>query len=96
MTRLFTALRDDDYSLLLAGAADAGSRQRREHILRVAERYGPLVHTFVVHPATRDPDDSDQSALVDVAAAFRRAYGVEGEAMLVIRPDGYVGMRHDR
>lgn len=40
------------------------------------------------------PPGSDQSrdGLIDATGDFRRLYGVRGEFLCLIRPDGYVGL----
>ncbi|MCX2712903.1 FAD-dependent oxidoreductase [Mycolicibacterium sp. J2] len=50
---------------------------------------GPSVHPREEGPATGD--------LVDTSGGFRQAYGVSGDTLLVIRPDGYIGhiAQHD-
>lgn len=47
------------------------------------------VECFLVLPtSTRQPGEG----LIDVSGDFHRLYGVRGEFLYLIRPDGYVGL----
>ena len=59
-----------------------------------------MVHEYLVLPdadAAADEVDAEVAAtvLVDVGNTLRAKYEIDGEAMLLIRPDGYLALRHD-
>ena len=98
VSRLFDVIRRDEFSLLLVGVgSDLPTRYPPIH--RVAEDF-PMVHEYLVLPdadAAGDEVDADVSAtvLVDVGNNLRAKYEIDSEAMLLIRPDGYLALRHD-
>ena len=58
-----------------------------------------MVSEYVVlaEEATYDLVGADIAAtmLLDVGSTLRRKYGIGRDAMLLIRPDGYLALRHD-
>ena len=98
VSRLFDVIRRDEFSLLLIGVgSDLPTRYPPIH--RVAEDF-PMVHEYLVLPdadAAADEVDAEVAAtvLVDVGNTLRAKYEIDGEAMLLIRPDGYLALRHD-
>jgi 2-polyprenyl-6-methoxyphenol hydroxylase-like FAD-dependent oxidoreductase len=66
--------------------------------LRLALDEFPSVETYLVVPPDGEAEDNGwpASTLLDIGGHLRRAYGVDGEAMLLIRPDGYLGLRSDK
>jgi len=95
VTRLFEVIKRDEFSLLLIGAQDdLVTRYRPIH--DVAGAF-PMVREYVVLPDTSPHADGDIAAtmLVDVGNTLRRKYRIRQRAMLLIRPDGYLALRHD-
>jgi len=95
VTRLFEVIGRDEFSLLMVGGQDdLATRYRPIH--QVASAF-PVVHEYVVLPDSRYHADADIAAtiLVDVGNTLRRKYGIDQRAMLPIRPDGYLALRHD-
>ncbi|GFG49624.1 hypothetical protein CQY20_19105 [Mycolicibacterium agri] len=95
VSRLFEIISRDEFSLLMVGeAADVAAGYR--HIHAVAENF-PTVSEYVVLPGTGAAVDADiaATALADVGNTLRAKYGIDRQAMLLIRPDGYLALRHD-
>jgi hypothetical protein len=98
VTRLFDVVGRDEFSLILVvGATELGVRYKQ--IRRITAEF-PMVREYVVLPdavAVDDaiPRDVEAAVLVDVGDALRRKYHIVDEAMLLIRPDGYLALRHD-
>jgi 2-polyprenyl-6-methoxyphenol hydroxylase-like FAD-dependent oxidoreductase len=94
VTRLFDVIRRDEFSLLLLGGQD-DLATRYKPIHRVAARF-PMVREYVLLP---DDDTASDSAvitvLIDVGNTLRRKCGAPGRTMLLVRPDGYLALRHD-
>jgi 2-polyprenyl-6-methoxyphenol hydroxylase-like FAD-dependent oxidoreductase len=95
VTRLFDIVRHDEFSLLLVGdRQDVSTRYPAIH--QLAECF-PMVREYVVLPdgvAAHDSPGISATVLLDVGNSLRRKYGVDGRAMLLIRPDGYLALRH--
>lgn len=91
--RLFEVIRDDEFSLVLLGADAAG---RYAQIHAEVGRF-PAVREYVVVPDTDGPipEDVTVPVFVDAGNALRRKYNADGRTMLLIRPDGYLALRHD-
>ncbi|MEU0373707.1 FAD-dependent monooxygenase [Streptomyces sp. NPDC006283] len=97
--RLFDLLRGCDGHVLLLYADD--DRALR-HVGELAVTAGELTRGqvechLVLHPdVPADPsgDGTGVQAWRDSRGEFRRLYRVQGPAGFVIRPDGYVGLRH--
>jgi hypothetical protein len=87
-------IRRDEFSLLLLGGQD-DLATRYKPIHRVAARF-PMVREYVLLP---DDDTASDSAvitvLIDVGNTLRRKCGAPGRTMLLVRPDGYLALRHD-
>jgi 2-polyprenyl-6-methoxyphenol hydroxylase-like FAD-dependent oxidoreductase len=96
VTRLFDVIRRDEFSLLLLGGhGDLATRYQPVH--RVAAGF-PMVREYVVLPdaeTTSVAAGIDATLLVDVGNTLRRKCGAPGRAMLLVRPDGYLALRHD-
>jgi len=73
--------RKNTLSLLAFGAADMDT------VVGVNARYGPTVHA-VIEPG----ESGGENALVDVDWHAHAAYEVDGDALVLVRPDGYVGL----
>jgi 2-polyprenyl-6-methoxyphenol hydroxylase-like FAD-dependent oxidoreductase len=93
VTRLFDVIRRDEFSLLLVGG-DQVLAHRYDGINRVTAGF-PIVSVYIVLPGMARSADVSATVLIDVDDTLRRKYGIDGEAMLLIRPDGYVAARHD-
>jgi len=93
VTRLFDVIRRDEFSLLLVGG-DHPLAHRYDEINRITAGF-PIVSVYIVLPGMARSADVSATALIDVGDTLRRKYGIDGEAMLLIRPDGYVAARHD-
>lgn len=99
VSRLFAVIRRDEFSLLLIGeTSDMETRYAPIHL--VAEDF-PAVSEYLVLPDSHAADeevDADVAAtvLVDVGNTMRAKYAIDRRAMLLIRPDGYLALRHDQ
>ena len=95
--RLFDVISRDEFSLLLLGGPRTLATQYQA-LHRVAADF-PMVSEYVVlaEEATYDLVGADNAAtmLLDVGSTLRRKYGIGRDAMLLIRPDGYLALRHD-
>jgi 2-polyprenyl-6-methoxyphenol hydroxylase-like FAD-dependent oxidoreductase len=94
--RLFHALRQDQYSLILTGTAGPAADQRRAIIERVLASY-PVVRGYQI---TRDADRSEHrggpiTTLIDCDGSFHNRYRIEQPGLLLLRPDGYLALRLD-
>lgn len=67
---------------------------RYEQIRRTVAEFPPLRSYLVVPPETR-ADDLPPNTLLDVDGVMRARYDIADEAMLLIRPDGYLSLRID-
>jgi 2-polyprenyl-6-methoxyphenol hydroxylase-like FAD-dependent oxidoreductase len=95
VTRLFEVIRNDEFSLLLIGESEdlaAGYPP----IGRVATDF-PMVQQYMVLPddAVHDTADVRVTTLVDAGNTLRRKHEIRRRAMLLVRPDGYLALRHD-
>jgi 2-polyprenyl-6-methoxyphenol hydroxylase-like FAD-dependent oxidoreductase len=95
--RLFDLLRGTHATLLLWVDAGAGSDQVLE-LEKVAARVvqqtaGQVRPYLLTEPDAAIPPLTDLPVLRDGTGAFRTAYGVNGQAAYLIRPDGHVGYR---
>jgi 2-polyprenyl-6-methoxyphenol hydroxylase-like FAD-dependent oxidoreductase len=95
-TRLFELMGRDEYSLLLLGSPSGGARLGAE-IRQVTRDFAGLVHEYVVLLVDTALDgEVPMRILCEAEGELRRKYGVRDEAMLLVRPDGYIGMRCER
>jgi hypothetical protein len=94
VTRLFDVIRRDEFSLMMVGTSHDIGGYEPTH--RVLARF-PTVRPYVILPDDTAHDDFEASAtaLVDVGNTLRRKYRIDRRAMLLIRPDGYLALRHD-
>ncbi len=92
--RLFDLLSGVDHTLLLTSDGSAESINSLEKVADAAIRsaHGSLDVYAIVPPGTVTVD-SLVPIIEDNASQLCAAYGVEGTAALVIRPDGYLGFR---
>jgi 2-polyprenyl-6-methoxyphenol hydroxylase-like FAD-dependent oxidoreductase len=81
--RLFDILRGPHFTLLAFGTSDAAT------IATLHERYGTLVRAYTVrHPHTL----ADDATLIDTHGHAHRAYGITTDTLVLVRPDGYIGL----
>jgi hypothetical protein len=53
--------------------------------------YNAELRTYIVtHPGTLT--DGDNHTFVDRDGHAHRAYGITGDALILVRPDGYIGL----
>jgi 2-polyprenyl-6-methoxyphenol hydroxylase-like FAD-dependent oxidoreductase len=95
VTRLFEVIRRDEFSLLLLGGQrDIAAGYPQIH--RVAAGF-PMVRQYLVlsDDAGYDSPDLPATVLIDIGNTLRRKYRIRQRAMLLVRPDGYLALRHD-
>ncbi|MEV3929009.1 FAD-dependent monooxygenase [Streptomyces sp. NPDC049944] len=91
--RLFTLLREREHTLLLYADAENRPTSFDEVATAAARAAHGLLNTCVVL-APHLPDPAPRLPTVhDSLGEFRRAYGARGGEAILVRPDGYVGMR---
>jgi hypothetical protein len=91
--RLFDVIGRDEFSLLLVGGAeDVAARYSAVH--RVVTDF-PMLREYVVLLDDSPDIDLPVPVLLDVGNTLRDKYRIDREAMLLIRPDGYLALRHD-
>jgi 2-polyprenyl-6-methoxyphenol hydroxylase-like FAD-dependent oxidoreductase len=92
--RLFDVLRGTEHVVFVALGPDASSPTGSLEALAsdLRERYGDLVRIVAVVAADAQPPELiGVPVLRDTEGAFARAYATTGDALWVIRPDGYIG-----
>jgi hypothetical protein len=80
--RLFDAFRGPHWTLLAFGPRHADT------VAWAGARFGGGVRAFRVLAAA---DRGDERELIDAGGHARAGYGMEGDGLALIRPDGYVG-----
>ncbi|WP_437728029.1 FAD-dependent oxidoreductase [Sorangium sp. So ce861] len=80
--RLFDVFRGPHFTLLAFGAAHADT------VARANARYGPAVRARAV---VRPGEPAGRLALVDTRGHARAGYDVDGDALVLVRPDGHIG-----
>ncbi|MFJ8884965.1 FAD-dependent monooxygenase [Streptomyces sp. NPDC102402] len=91
--RLFTLLREREHTLLLYADREDLPTSFDEVAREAARAAHGLLNTCVIlAPHLRAPTPH-LPALHDGVGEFRRAYGVVGGEAVLVRPDGYVGVR---
>ncbi|MCX6474490.1 MAG: pentachlorophenol monooxygenase, partial [Rhodococcus sp.] len=92
--RLFDLLSGVDHTLLLTSDGSAESINSLEKVADAAIRSAHgLLDVYAIVPPGTVTVDSLVPIIEDNASQLCAAYGVEGTAALVIRPDGYLGFR---
>jgi 2-polyprenyl-6-methoxyphenol hydroxylase-like FAD-dependent oxidoreductase len=81
--RLFDAFRGPHFTLLAFGEAHADT------VAQVNERHAPMVRALRV---VRPEEACHGQDLVDAEGHARAAYDVRGDALVLVRPDGHVGL----
>jgi 2-polyprenyl-6-methoxyphenol hydroxylase-like FAD-dependent oxidoreductase len=81
--RLFEVFRGTHFTLLAFGAARAST------VAHVTARFGPTVRALRL---VRPGEPCQGADLVDSGGHARAAYDVRGDALVLVRPDGHVGL----
>ncbi|GIH19700.1 FAD-dependent monooxygenase [Rugosimonospora africana] len=81
--RLFDLFHGPHWTLLAFGAAHAPT------VASLGDRFGPVLRA---HTVVRQGEPADQDAVVDSDGHARAGYDLTGDALVLIRPDGYVGL----
>jgi 2-polyprenyl-6-methoxyphenol hydroxylase-like FAD-dependent oxidoreductase len=81
--RLFDTFRGTHFTLLAFGGTHVGM------IADVNLRYGPTVRAYTV---IRPEEKSGDGALIDSGGFARIGYDIDGDALVLVRPDGHVGL----
>lgn len=80
--RLFDLFRGTHFTLLVFGEQPA---------YQLPDACKPFLRTYtVIHPD--DEIHLDDHTLIDVDGHAFRAYGINGSALILVRPDGYIGL----
>jgi len=85
-TRLFELFRGPYWTLLVFGALEVDALDA------LREQLGPSVR---VHPVVTPEEPPGPTAIVDSGWHARHGYDVRGDSMVLIRPDGYIGLITD-
>ncbi|GII65380.1 3-(3-hydroxyphenyl)propionate hydroxylase [Sphaerisporangium krabiense] len=80
--RLFELFRGPHWTLLAFGAAHAST------VSVLNDRYGPALRA---HAVVRPGEPTGEHAVVDGDGHVRAGYGVADGALVLVRPDGYIG-----
>jgi 2-polyprenyl-6-methoxyphenol hydroxylase-like FAD-dependent oxidoreductase len=95
VTRLFEVIRRDEFSLVLVGD-DRDIAASYPAIRRAVAGFGMLQQYLVLPDGAAAMNvEGTATNLVDIGNTLRRKYGIDRRAMLLIRPDGYLALRHD-
>jgi len=95
VTRLFEVIRRDEFSLLSVGEPDDFA-VGYPPIARMATEF-PMIQQYVLlsDDALHGSLHTGVTTLVDAGNTLRRKHEIRRRAMLLIRPDGYLALRHD-
>jgi hypothetical protein len=67
--------------------------QSRKTAQVLAERFPRELRQVAVLPPDSPTAGLDATSLIDHEGHAHRDYGIDGDTLLIVRPDGYVGMR---
>jgi 2-polyprenyl-6-methoxyphenol hydroxylase-like FAD-dependent oxidoreductase len=81
--RLFDRFRGPHWTLLAFGSTHADT------VAALADRFGPALRA---HTVIRPGEPADRHAVVDSDGHVLAAYGVADDALMLVRPDGYLGL----
>jgi 2-polyprenyl-6-methoxyphenol hydroxylase-like FAD-dependent oxidoreductase len=84
--RLFDLFRGPHWTLLAFGAAHTGT------VAALNDRFGPALHAYTV---VRPGEPAGEHTVVDVDGHVQAAYGAADGALVLVRPDGYIGLVED-
>ncbi|WP_405910079.1 FAD-dependent monooxygenase [Streptomyces sp. NBC_00828] len=87
VVRFFDLFRGQHLTALTFGS------QSRKTARVLAERFPRELQSFDVLPPDSPTAGLDASSVIDHEGHAHRDYGIDGDTLLVVRPDGYVGMR---
>jgi FAD binding domain-containing protein/aromatic ring hydroxylase-like protein len=92
--QLFEALREDQFSLILAGPDGPDADQRQGHVDRLLASY-PDVHAYRVTPGPRPTHTPTPASppCSTATAASRSTTASSNPTLLMLRPDGYMALR---
>src|SRR5262249_59591255 len=83
---LVDLFRGTHFTLLAFGAS------QEDIVAQVNARYGDLVRAYhLIRPGERGGD----RPIVDWARHARTAYDIDGDTLVLVRPDGYIGLLAD-
>ncbi|MFC6155656.1 FAD-dependent monooxygenase [Kribbella jiaozuonensis] len=85
--RFFDLFRGQHLTVLAFGP------QSRKIAEVLAERFPRALRWFAVLPADAADAGLDATSVVDHAGHAHRDYGIDGDTLLIVRPDGYIGLR---
>lgn len=85
-TRLFDLFHGPHWTLLAFGAAHAST------VAALTARFGPALHA---HTVVQPGDPTDQHTVIDSDGHAGTGYGAADGTLVLIRPDGYVGLVAD-
>jgi hypothetical protein len=97
-TSLFRELRGTRFGLLLFGGTartEAGYANLATTARRAEERLPDDIRAHLIVAADEVPEELEEngSVLLDGSGALHGLYGARAEALYLVRPDGYVGLR---
>ncbi|MFL5803650.1 MAG: hypothetical protein ACJ8CR_18150 [Roseiflexaceae bacterium] len=81
--RLFDIFRGPHFTLLAFGPHHAAT------VAAVSQRYGAAVRAYAV---ARPGEPTSNATLVDTEGHANRAYDIDAGTLVLVRPDGYVGL----
>ena len=92
---LLEALRGTTHELLLLPAADGDLSRLAEARRRAEATFPGAIRSHLIVPSAAAPPGSDAfgSVLLDPAGSVAKLLGARGEALALVRPDGYLGFR---
>lgn len=67
--------------------------QSRKAAEVLAERFLRVLRSFAVLTADAPDAGLDATSVIDHEGHAHRGYGIDGDTLLIVRPDGYVGLR---
>jgi hypothetical protein len=67
--------------------------QSRKTARVLAERFPRELRSIAVFPSATPPAGLDAGSMIDNEGHAHRDHGIDGDTLLIVRPDGYVGMR---
>jgi hypothetical protein len=81
--RLFDVFRGPHFTLLAFGQRYAAT------VAAVHERYGTTVRAYTI---ARPGEPTNEATLIDTLGHAHRAYDIDADTLVLVRPDGYLGL----
>ncbi len=81
--RLFDRFRGPHFTRLAFGAEPSAT------VAAINARYGDLIRAYTI---IRPGEPADSASIIDTDGHAYRAYGIEASTLVLVRPDGYVGL----